>query len=389
MNPAPPAGHGLVRFPELEALRGIAISLVVAFHIDAVLRHPPLGVAPPSPETTHVTVPLWLAFVQAGNTGVTLFFVLSGFLLSRPFLAGQPLPDVGRYFRRRGLRILPVYYVAVLVAAAATSSHLRDLVRGVPYLFLLNGAGLATAMLPYSAVWWSLATEVQFYLALPLIAACWRWRPILAGAGLALWALAYALYLAGRVPGMSLGGAMLLGLSLFGRAPAFLLGAAAAYVHMRHAPTVRAAAERLPVGAADALMVALLLALGRLLQWAVYENFWLVELPPLQMWHAFEAALWGGILLTVLTSPLLSRHLVDNAILRWLGTISYSLYLIHFPVLVFGFGMARRQWGLSTTWNPTTAVAATALLAVSLVTSAITYRVIERPFLAAKSKLAA
>ena len=60
--------------PALETLRGIAILLVVLFHYHGILG------GPRSPDTS-----LALRVIAAGNTGVTLFFVLSGFLLARPF----------------------------------------------------------------------------------------------------------------------------------------------------------------------------------------------------------------------------------------------------------------------------------------------------------------
>src|SRR5262249_43687782 len=64
--------------PELESVRGIAVLLVFTFHVDSFARFPYSVVQ---------STPLSLAFVRAGFTGVDLFFVLSGFLLSLPFLA--------------------------------------------------------------------------------------------------------------------------------------------------------------------------------------------------------------------------------------------------------------------------------------------------------------
>ena len=61
--------------PELESLRGVACLLVFLFHASGTVDSGAQGVGP------------LRAFVYAGHTGVTLFFVLSAFLLSRPFLA--------------------------------------------------------------------------------------------------------------------------------------------------------------------------------------------------------------------------------------------------------------------------------------------------------------
>jgi peptidoglycan/LPS O-acetylase OafA/YrhL len=118
--------------------------------------------------------------------GVTLFFSLSGFLLYRPFVAaalsGSPFPKVGSYFRNRALRILPAYWVilltiGVLLPAALVRQSRDRLVLGWlvehPWLALRNATltqgysprGLLTGIAPA----WSLAVEVVFYLALPLL----------------------------------------------------------------------------------------------------------------------------------------------------------------------------------------------------------------------------
>src|SRR5262247_1158122 len=133
-GPAPPHPVGVrastTYSPELEALRGLAVALVFGFHADRFVHFPAMELgAPASPA---------LAFVRAGHTGVDLFFVLSAFLLSQPFLAeaagGQRV--VRRdYFVRRALRILPLYYAAVVVGTLLSATRLLELRRGIPYLF--------------------------------------------------------------------------------------------------------------------------------------------------------------------------------------------------------------------------------------------------------------
>src|SRR2546429_671565 len=95
-----------------------------------------------------------------------------GGLGRRPRVSGRaPLAHGGRrdYYAGRALGILPLYYSAVLVATVLSAVRLSDLVRGLPYLAFLNAVGLTIPMLPYTRDWWSLATEVQFYLVLPLL----------------------------------------------------------------------------------------------------------------------------------------------------------------------------------------------------------------------------
>src|SRR5262245_60933990 len=119
--------------PEIESLRGVAIALVVWFHADGFVRYPGATIDEP-------VSPL-LAFLRAGHTGVDLFFVLSGFLLALPFLdealGGTPV-SVRRYFSRRALRILPLYYLAVVASTVLVATRAADLLVAVPYLLFLN-----------------------------------------------------------------------------------------------------------------------------------------------------------------------------------------------------------------------------------------------------------
>jgi peptidoglycan/LPS O-acetylase OafA/YrhL len=120
------------------------------------------------------------------SLGLTLFFSLSGFLLYQPFVAavlsGSPFPKVGSYLRTRALRILPAYWVillavGVLLPAALVRQSRDQLVLGRlvenPWLVVGNATltqgysprGLLSGIAPA----WSLAVEVVFYLALPLL----------------------------------------------------------------------------------------------------------------------------------------------------------------------------------------------------------------------------
>jgi peptidoglycan/LPS O-acetylase OafA/YrhL len=119
--------------------------------------------------------PFTTAFGQL-RTGVTLFFVLSGFLLYRPYVAAAlretRRPSTRSYFRNRALRILPAYWVILIAVAimferelwSAPQQLAANLFFAQNYVpSYLAGAGIVPA--------WSLAIEVVFYLALPLLGA--------------------------------------------------------------------------------------------------------------------------------------------------------------------------------------------------------------------------
>jgi peptidoglycan/LPS O-acetylase OafA/YrhL len=103
---APPPGNP--RFPLFDSLRGIAVLAVVIFHVAFITGALNVRVAGD-------------VLGVLGDVGVVLFFVISGFLLYRPFVAarahGRRPPDPVRYARRRALRIVPAYWVALTVLA--------------------------------------------------------------------------------------------------------------------------------------------------------------------------------------------------------------------------------------------------------------------------------
>lgn len=107
------------------------------------------------------------------DVGVAVFFVLSGFLLARPFLArsmlGHPAPPVRRYLYKRALRILPLYLVTAVLALALITKNdglgPRDWA-----VTLVLGNTFVDPTLPNGLThMWSLAVEVSFYLVLPLL----------------------------------------------------------------------------------------------------------------------------------------------------------------------------------------------------------------------------
>jgi peptidoglycan/LPS O-acetylase OafA/YrhL len=164
---------GRTTFPGLDTLRAIASISVVATHTSfwaGVYGAGLLG-----------------AMTQRLEVGVAIFFVLSGFLLSRPWFVqqagGRPADGVRRYAWKRALRVLPVYWVVVVVALLVLPEN-----RGLSWTRWLENLLLVDVFrhdeLPHGLTqMWSLSTEATFYVALPALAvgllAVMRpgWRP--------------------------------------------------------------------------------------------------------------------------------------------------------------------------------------------------------------------
>ncbi|MEU8125591.1 acyltransferase [Micromonospora sp. NPDC049049] len=159
------------RLPALDALRAIGAVAVVGHHVGFQTA-----------ATMNTTWGGWLARL---DVGVAIFFVLSGFLLFRPWAlsaaTGQARPRAGRYLWRRALRILPAYWLAVLVCLIVLPQNqpasAGDWIRHLTFTQIYGPGQLRSGLTQT----WSLATEVAFYLILPLVAvlAVGRsWRPV-------------------------------------------------------------------------------------------------------------------------------------------------------------------------------------------------------------------
>jgi peptidoglycan/LPS O-acetylase OafA/YrhL len=117
------------------------------------------------------------AFFTRFDIGVPVFFVLSGFLLSRPYvdaiLDERPLPDWRAFYRRRVLRIIPAYWVALTATYLWLRPDSATAATGVDYPlhYLLLQIYPADTFPKGISPAWTLAVEATFYAVLPLLAA--------------------------------------------------------------------------------------------------------------------------------------------------------------------------------------------------------------------------
>jgi peptidoglycan/LPS O-acetylase OafA/YrhL len=156
----PPPPETATTFPVLDTLRAVGAICVVTTHVAFWSGD----------YTGHGVVSTLLARL---DVGVAIFFVLSGFLLSRAWLVaaadGGSRPAVGRYFWKRMLRITPPYVIAVVLAL--TFVHANDDLsagRWASTLLMLETYRFDTFPAGLTQMW-SLAVEVAFYIVLPLL----------------------------------------------------------------------------------------------------------------------------------------------------------------------------------------------------------------------------
>ncbi|HWE49879.1 MAG TPA: acyltransferase [Bryobacteraceae bacterium] len=153
-----PATTSPPRIPELDGFRGIAVLMVLFYHLFAY--------AMVSGHWTGLARRA-VAATEDGWRGVDLFFVLSGFLITGILLDGRRDPHYFRnFYARRALRILPLYYV-VLIVLLLGYSHSGGYVL-LSFCFLSNLAPMFHLPLLNGAMW-SLSVEEHYYLVWPLI----------------------------------------------------------------------------------------------------------------------------------------------------------------------------------------------------------------------------
>ena len=179
---APPAGDSLSEVPG-----GLGSSSGRFAGFDGLRAMAALGVL-----VTHVALQAGFVvrdprghYLSRLDVGVAVFFVLSGFLLYRPFVSrrmdDRPPSDTRNYLRNRFLRIFPAYWLALTVLAVVLDvrdrNDFQSLGDFVVYYGLLQSYSADTALGGLQQAW-TLTNEVAFYLLLPLWAAgaAWLWR---------------------------------------------------------------------------------------------------------------------------------------------------------------------------------------------------------------------
>ena len=347
--------------PALDGVRAIACLSVLAFHISLITRDARIW---------QLTNRYIGSVMLAGGSGVTLFFILSGFLLFLPYgkalLCEGNWPSTRHFYVRRIFRIVPAYYLSLLLMILffhpeyLRPEHLKEL----PLFFIFYMDSSPATFLQINGPFWTLAVEWQFYMLLPWLA--WgisrivrrgttqsRCRRLLfCLIGIIIWGIGtreFGLYFTAHPDQTILVPRPVLNVILF-----FTYGVSGKYL------------EDFAVGMLISLCYAyarlfpsdnrFVKALGRLSPWLFgggllvlyFMAMWLFN-----MWypHRFRAldgltplysevseiclAIGFGLCVTaILFGAAGLKRLFEVAALRWIGVISYSLYMWHLPLLV-------------------------------------------------------
>jgi len=290
----------------LTSLRAFAAAMVFALHFSENYRadHPDN---------------ILTYFLSGGYEGVSVFFVLSGFLLTLAMLRDLKASafNLRQYFVRRAARIYPLYYalLAATFLLAPQTVHWQ-------HVLMIQGFFPETVLegIPTS---WTLTVEECFYVLLPIIIwtclkAPWHEAVTLVGWGVSLFLIGLLL-IELRIPGFLISVQYTWILTIFGRFPIFAVGIICAFLYKQH--------KQWPL--------ALLICFTLLFFAAVYEttsventrpNFRLAE----DMVIGLAA---GGMILGLASDNWLTRFL-GNRYFVYLGLISYALYLLQLTPLM-------------------------------------------------------
>jgi peptidoglycan/LPS O-acetylase OafA/YrhL len=390
----PPANP---RFPLADSIRGLAVLAVIFCHSAGFSG------------AFHSASWGWATF-YAGMGGVSVFFALSGFLLYRPFVAAHAgirrAPSIGSYLRRRALRILPAYWVALTLLAVwpgisgPFTSHwwvYYGFGQVYSHYYIAHGLGVA----------WSLCVEVSFYLLLPVIAAgvaravtrfggrhWWRVElaalASLAAVGIAGWALVQT----GSLPTWG-ANTLVCYIDVFAGGMALAVASVAIERGGRLPRRVESACRR-------SWMWWLAAALGVFVAHRAFDMYHLDNLhqPPAPLSDVLACQLLLAIAAALVLVPAVFgsggaiRRLLSTRALGFVGLVSYGMYLWHHPLQAWlaNFHAA----GLPTTQGPAiqhwvgghqiTLVLTVATVGVSLAIATVSYYVVELPFLRRKER---
>jgi len=318
-KPSSPSGAVTV-IPALDGLRAIAAVMVVMTHAAYLTGFGVSG---------GLVGRLW----SRGDFGVGIFFALSGFLLHRGLLARRlGRGEATAYALRRAARVLPAYWVALAAVVVFANPPARD--------WILHAAGLqiyvSDAWIASFGQSWSLATEISFYLALPLVVLALqplrRRHPTLPIVVLSFAAVVLTLA-SGLGAGEIFGEDVLFNLWLHARAPQFLVGMICAEALLL--PNHRVARVLRRWGSDVVLCLAI--AGGAYLLGTTPIAGALTLDPATSSEIIVRTALCTIVALALLLplthgSPTPYSAALSRPTMRWLGVISYGIFLWHLPV---------------------------------------------------------
>ena len=356
------------RIPALDGLRGLAIVAVFLYHY-----------ADGGSTSSVLWVRCFSRILGVGWSGVDLFFVLSGFLITGILFNTQTDPGYYKnFYVRRVLRIFPIYYIAiavVFVGGIALGVHW-----GLGHIWFLFYLGYPAVLLwphliPLSSFirithLWSLSVEEQFYMIWP-----WAVRTLQSGRNILLTcSVVFVFAFILRVVFVESGNAVWASTFLFCRMDTLAVGAALAIAVRRIAPSKLQ----------KAAIFTFLLAAAAFVAIGTMGHSFERSQPAIAIWGYSLTAIGCGALL--LMSLGVGSRLFSLSVLRMFGKYSYGLYLYHFPLTAVLEPLKPMILARVGSFAAGSLLYVGICLAINLGVAALSFHFIEAPFLRLKKR---
>jgi peptidoglycan/LPS O-acetylase OafA/YrhL len=350
----------------LDILRGVAVLMVFLAHsVHGFTR----GLDRTLGDWLFPSDPV-ISVLAEGHVGVALFMVMSAFLFA--YGCHERKLSYTLFLRNRLLRIAPMY-VFVLLLGAYTYADRFSILGLLSSLILFSNTKAALDGGMFTILLWTISAEFLFYLLFPLL----HTQTSRHGSRFLFMVLALAIMCRILAVGLGASARDFSYYTIFGRIDQFLIGMMAAY-WMRQGLLGWWKGKRAFLLSLSALVV-LLFCFNR------FFGGWISNSP----WKIFWPTLEGLVVVLVIISAVQGGYLVIPQWLRrhlcYLGTISYSIYLLHMPVLAVFQKFVLHPWALGgSIYLGSVFLGTIALLPVVFLAS-LTYFVIEAPFMALRA----
>ncbi|MDF1781866.1 MAG: acyltransferase family protein [Alcanivoracaceae bacterium] len=336
---------------EIDGLRAIAVVSVIIYHAQIAL--------------------FGKVWFEGGFIGVDIFFVISGYLITRIILS--ELQTKGsfsfiNFYERRARRILPMLFIVIFASfpmawlwllpkdlVEYSNSILASVFFGSNFFFYFNTTeyGADSALLKPFLHTWSLGVEEQFYLVFPILAILafkfFRAHFLRIIVALSLLSLLFAQLMEAQNPDLNF-------YLPFGRFWELAVGSMLAYRELNNKSFGDGLGKRVPP------------MLGFFL--VAYSILFFDEKTPHPSFHTLIPIVGVALIIGFSSKDELVGKVLGSKLFVWIGLISYSAYLWHFPIFAFA----------RTFYTQVTELFSLSLIVLTLIFSVISYRFIEQPF---------
>lgn len=349
--------------PPIDHIRAIAALLVLVYHGLHLFSWKEIYGNLVMPQTWHISPNPLATIIIEGHTGVALFMVLSGFIFTYGIKDNEI--NYKEFLRNRFLRIYPLFVFLTVIGIYIHPNNftLNGLFQTLLLFANVSGANDLGA---FSALFWTISVEFQFYIIFPFVLRFLKQDNIVKQTCCLLLLALFCRWL-----GVNLGANArdISYWTILGRIDQFIIGMVAARYFYQHEVTKNI----------KYLIVSILIIVATLFTFNQFGG-WLNAASWKIIWPTIEGAVWAFFIVNYIRNSSGFNERVSR-MLCFIGERSFSIYIIHFVLLSL---LCDKGWVIHLTGYPEINALLSSFLIlfpVTLVVSSLTYYCIEKPFL--------